>query len=405
MSARVFFVSYSFYPCESSGSQLLTDLVRSMSSGSACNLTVITSKLRMDGHNAKLDPRKKIEGVSIYRVPGSTFGKKNSFGRLLDTLSFMLSAMLLMAIKVKRGDVVIVKTDPPLFFAAIGFVLRFKSAKQINWIQDVFPEVVAAVGLNVPFKSFLIALRNSAMRKSCLNIVISEEMRAFFLKEGVYKEQLKVVSNWSETDQIKPLKRADNPYIDKYGLSGKFVVGYSGNIGLIHEMNTLLDAAKLMMGCIDVVFLIIGEGKNKDKLLRSAQDMGLNNMVFLPFQDRDLLKYTLNLPCAHLVTLKNGVSPYAYPSKIYGAMAAGKAILYIGEKDSEPFDFVMNSRIGISVSVGDPKLLVDSIYRLRNDKQLLLECSENSRYLATHSFDRDIQTSKWKKYIEHIERS
>ena len=113
-------------------------------------------------------------------------------------------------------------------------------------------------------------------------------------------------------------------------MKDRFIVGYSGNLGRAHELGILLDAADRLRHRLEIVFLIIGEGNQKENLQAEVTRRGLANVLFKPYQPKAQLKYSLTLPDVHLVSLKPALEGLIVPSKFYSSIAAGRAVIFIG---------------------------------------------------------------------------
>src|SRR5581483_5651232 len=171
-----------------------------------------------------------------------------------------------------RGDVVVAKTDPPLISIVVSLAARLRGAALVNWLQDLFPEVasVLAPGLMPAWlERRLIAVRNRSLRGAAMNVVLSEGMRRRVLDTGVAVDKVRIVPNWADTDSVEPQPSATSQARRRLGLQGRFVVGYSGNLGRAHEFDTLVDAARLLRADTRFAFLITGSGAKAEALRES----------------------------------------------------------------------------------------------------------------------------------------
>src|SRR5207248_628607 len=122
---------------------------------------------------------------------------------------------------------------------------------------------------------------------------------------GVAKACARVIPNWSNDEEIVPVASCDNPLRRDWKLEGKFVVGYSGNLGRAHDFETVLGAAERLRANPQIVFLFIGGGHSFAELAQRVKELQLEPMFrFLPYQDRALLKYSLGVPDVHLLSLR-----------------------------------------------------------------------------------------------------
>ena len=144
-----------------------------------------------------------------------------------------------------------------------------------------------------------------------------------------------VIPNWADDAAISPLDSGSNPLREDWGLSGLFVAGYSGNMGRGHHFELLLEAATQLANDPDIRILFIGSGARHQAVLGLVEDMGLDRIVFKPFQPRDRLKFSLTVPDVHIITHRDDMYGLQVPSKFYGALAAGRPVLLIGPEEGE----------------------------------------------------------------------
>ncbi len=142
---KIIFLNRFFYPDHSATSQMLSDLAFELA-GKGHNVQVITSRLTYEG-DRMLSPQEKVANVAVSRVPTTAFGRDKLLGRTLDYFTFYISAGFRLALDAQRGDVVVVKTDPPMLSVVAGPIALVKGARYINWLQDLFPEVATALGV------------------------------------------------------------------------------------------------------------------------------------------------------------------------------------------------------------------------------------------------------------------
>jgi hypothetical protein len=162
----------------------------------------------------------------------------------LDYLTFYPSAIGYLLKTVRKADIVIAKTDPPLISVLVALVTKLHNAVFINWIQDLFPEVATTLGVKGIHivEPLLRYIRNYSLRAAKYNVVLGDRMVRRLISEGVMPNRIKVIHNWSDGDQIKPVESRENELRYAWNLQDRFVVGYSGNMGRAHEFGTIIDA-------------------------------------------------------------------------------------------------------------------------------------------------------------------
>jgi colanic acid biosynthesis glycosyl transferase WcaI len=390
---KLVFVNRFFYPDMSATSQLLSDAAFYLA-GKGHEIHVVTSRLSYEG-DAGLAAREVFNGVEIHRLWTTSFGRGKMIGRAMDYVSFYFSVFFYLFQILETGDRVVAKTDPPLVSIPVGAAARLRGARLVNWLQDLFPEVAVELRVQIPsvIVSMLTWLRNRSLLQADENIVIGELMRNRVLKQGVYAENTAMVPNWADGTAVVP-RTATNPLRKEWQLDEKFVVGYSGNLGQAHEIETLLGAIQQLSSDPSVVFLFIGGGALLDELKTRLGQEGVSGCLFQPYQSREQLPLSLTLPDVHLVILKPELEGLIVPSKIYGVMSAGKPMLYIGDKKGEVASLVIEHGIGEVVAEGDSGALVSQILKMKENPETLAVMGDASRGLFDQHYSREMSLAK-----------
>lgn len=401
---KLLFVNRYFYPDESATSRLLSDLAFRLAA-LGVNVAVVTSRQLIDDAQAGLPAHEVVSGVSVHRVATATLGRARLAGRAIDYLSFHAAAGAKLLALLAPGDVVVAKTDPPLISIVVSHIARWRRVHLINWLQDLFPEVAVVLGVRaIPgwVARLLAAARDRSLRQASMNIVLGERMRDRLLSRGVDEEQIRIVTNWADLQQIKPLSTEQSTTRQRLGLDGRFVVGYSGNLGRAHEFDTLLGAACLLRDDTRFAFLITGGGAKAAGLRSAAQAQGLGNIYFLPHQPPELLADSLAAGDAHLISLVPALEGLIVPSKLYGILAARRPGIFIGDTDGEVARVLRTHNCGISVSVGNSDGLAAELRSLRDDPQRVQEMGQNGYTLASRRYTTDTAVQAWTAILADI---
>jgi glycosyltransferase involved in cell wall biosynthesis len=220
-------------------------------------------------------------------------------------------------------------------------------------------------------------------------------MKRYLISRGVPEDKLRVIHNWADGELIHPIRPENNGLRREWGLNGKFVVGYSGNMGRVHEFETVLRAIEVLRKDSGTAFLFIGGGAQREWLEVRVRERGLSSVRFLPYQARDRLAESLSVPDVHLISLRPEVEGFVVPSKFYGIAAAGRPTIFVGGTDGEIADLVNESRCGIAVRAGDSEGLLAAISQLRDDVALREEYGRNARRIFGQRFDKHIALAAW----------
>jgi colanic acid biosynthesis glycosyl transferase WcaI len=417
---KIIFLNRFFYPDHSATSQMLSDLAFALA-GRGHKVEIITSVLTYGG--PRLSKRREaVRGVSIVRLPTTAFGRASLFGRAIDYLAFYFAAMLSLLRRVKRGDIVVAMTDPPMLSVITAPVCAIKGARSVNWLQDLFPEVATALGFGRGRKrkwalALLLKLRNFSLRRASVNIAIGESMARNLCAIGIPESQIRIIPNWAG-GPIRPIAHPQNPLRSEWGLSDNFVVGYSGNLGLAHEIDTfLLAIPELGVQVLEpaaagpgkalpppkIQWLFIGGGTRMEDLKREVASRKLENVMFQPYQPRDRLSESLSLPDVHLISLRPELEGLVVPSKYYGIAAAGRPAIFVGHPEGEIARIVKRSDTGFAVCEGDGKALVHAVMTLAEDAGLAAAFGQKARALFESKFDFPIAIDAWEQVLAAVQ--
>jgi glycosyltransferase involved in cell wall biosynthesis len=400
-TSKLVFVNRYFDPDQSATSQMLTDLARGLVAR-GLRVRVVCSRQLYTNAAAELLRRENRSGVAVYRVGTTRFGRAHLLGRAIDYASFYFSAGAALMKIIGAGDVVIAKTDPPLISVLAALIVRLKGAVLVNWQQDVFPDVAAMLGMNLPrwVDSLLRRLRDSSLRSAKMNVLIGHRMLEYFRRRGISDAQLCVIENWADADLIKPKAAGASALRARLGFTNELIVSYSGNLGRAHEFDTLLAAAQIVQSDPSIIFLIVGGGAKMEALRTAVQERTLDNFRFLPYQDRSELADSLAAADVHFVSLLPALEGFVLPSKLYGILAAGRPLLFVGDALGDIARTIGEAQCGMSVDINAGAELAAAIRLLQSDPQSRLNMGERAReaFLARHTLD--IAIGKWMSVLE-----
>lgn len=401
---KVVFINRYGYPDHSATSQIMSDLAASLAS-SGLAVAMVTSRLCYDDVSRQLSAREQWKGVEIYRVWTSCYGRKHLLGRLSDYLTFYLTLPWTLWKVLRRGDIVIAKTDPPLISLVVAVVAKLRGAKLVNWLQDVFPELIVAMGEpKIPrlLTRMLQTLRNAGLRWAAMNVVIGQRMSEYFHQQGIATDQLRVIPNWAHEDDIVPMSSHASQLRRSLNLSDKFVVGYSGNLGRAHDIETLFDAAWELRDASHIVFLIVGGGHGYDQLRLRAKQAGLISVIFLAYQPLEKLSDSMAAADLHLLSLRPELEGHIVPSKFYGIASAERPMAFIGDEDGELARLIKANDCGFIVRQGNANLLAGRILELAADPETCHRYGRAARQLLQSRFSRADAHKQWHNLLQHL---
>lgn len=407
--AKLIFINRFFFPDHSATSQILTDLAQHLAE-TGHQVCVITSRQRYEDPDAELPRREVVSNVRVYRSRTTRFGRRSLVGRAFDYASFYATSSWRLWRLARPGDVVVAATDPPLLSVVAAIVAKMRRARLVNWLHDVFPEVASALGLPIMrgrLGNLIRRARDWSLRAASMNVVLGEREGAFLTRHGVAPERIALIHNWSDDARVVPMPRQSNPLRREWGLEGRFVVEYSGNMGRTHEFKTILDAAELLAQRAQedeapskIVFLFIGGGYHFPKVQAEAESRGLENMLFKPYQPRDRLVESLGLGDVHLISLLPEVEGLIVPSKFYGIASSGRPTLFIGAADGEIAQLLRRGQCGATVAPGDARGLAGWIAQLQSDPSECERMGRNARALLDSGYSQKHALEAWRQVLD-----
>ena len=407
-----------YYPDVASTGQILTELAEGLRDN--FHTTVICT---VPSYTGKIDQyyRKhkyyyeNINGVDVLRIRVPEFRKNFALSRIFNILSYFISAILA-TFRVEHQDYVFTISQPPILGGLLGvFGKWIKKAKFIYNIQDFNPEQIQAVNFtsNQLILNTMMVFDKFSCRKADKVIVVGRDMvdtlKRRFLTESEFQDETAIkrkmpryayINNWINEKEIIPLDAEDKrvaAFKRKYGLQDKFVIMYSGNIGLYYDLVNIMKIIHKFESNKDVVFAFVGAGSVLDELRDYQKKHKMSNVVFIPYQDKADLVYSLNAGDVHFVVNAKGIKGVSVPSKLYGVMSAGKAVLGILEENSEARLIIEDSKCGISVNPGDyPAIeqLMQKFIDLKNTEELKT-MGENGRNYLVKNLTKDVSIEKY----------
>jgi colanic acid biosynthesis glycosyl transferase WcaI len=402
VSQRVVFVNRYYDPDQSASSQMLTDLARGLAA-KGYDVHVISCRQLYDDPDRRLAGDETLFGVQVHRVATTRFGRSRLPGRAMDYASFYIACVVILLKLVRRGDVLVSKTDPPLLSILAAPIARAKRAALINWLQDVFPEIASSLGANpLPgwLDRILRRMRDASLRAATMNVSIGGRMREYLAGRGIPESKLCVVENWADGNAIQPKPTSASALRAHLGFADRFVICYSGNLGRAHEFDTLLGAAAALKGDPKFIFLIIGSGVRMQALKHQVTIQALDNFCFLPYQPRGTLEDSLAAADVHVVSLLPALEGLIVPSKLYGILAAGRAPIFIGDANGDVGRVIERAQCGRLVTVGDSTALVEVLKSLEADPEALLSMGTRARELLCGQYGQQRALEHWAAVIE-----
>lgn len=399
-----------YAPDVASTGQIVTELAEGMLD--KFNITVIcvvpsyTGKIE-EKYKKQKYYKENLNGVNVIRIRVPEFTKANKKSRIKNIVSYFFGAMHA-TLKAGKQDYVFSISQPPILGGLLGVWGKLtKHAKFIYNIQDFNPEQTISVGYskNKFVLKVMMALDKFSCKRSNLIITVGRDLIDTVNKRFKNKKVPKTVliNNWINEKEIYPLEENNEKVIEfkkKYNLENKFIIMYSGNIGLYYDLENILKVIEKIKQ-EDVVFAFVGEGTVLEKLKDYKQEHNMDNVVFIPYQDKKDLIYSLNAADVHWCVNAKGIKGVSCPSKYYGIAAAGKPILGVLEEDTEVRLLIEETKGGLVSSPEDYTSIEENIkWFIENaNNEELKNMGNRSREYLVNNLTKEISINKYKEEI------
>jgi glycosyltransferase involved in cell wall biosynthesis len=320
-------------------------------------------------------PRENIGGVEVRRLALSSFGKKRILTRVIGTVIFMVQTFFV-ALLTPGVDAIFFSTSPPLIGFIASIAAAFRRVPVAYWAMDLNPDQLIAMGKITPrgpAARMLETVNRFILRRAALVVALDRFMAERLKPRANLNGKLAIMPPWPHEQHMEPVDREANPFRQRHGFGGKFVVMYSGNHSPANPLRTLLDAAVQLKDEPGLQFAFIGGGLGKREVEETIKGHGLGNATSLPYQPISELRYSLTAADVHVVSLGDDMVGIVHPCKIYGAMAVGRPILFLGPRPSHVSDLLEGHEMGWHVAHGDVARAVETIRTIVKTPRAKLE--------------------------------
>ncbi|TZE83077.1 glycosyltransferase family 4 protein [Calorimonas adulescens] len=411
MKHILFIINY-FYPDYASTGQIMTELCEKIQYD--YDITVIAAFPNYangipEKYKGKRFVYEKYQNIKIIRVKVPEFNKTKKASRIKYIMEYFINAFLAI-FKADKPDIIFSISQPPILGGILGVLGKvFRKAKFIYNIQDFNPEQIEAIKYSR--NRFIINLMRKIDNFSCNMadniVVVGRDMRETLISrnKSFNNKKCTVINNWINEKEIYPLDKTDvsvSSFIEKNGLKDKFIIMYSGNIGLYYDLENIIKIVPYFNKYPDMMFVFIGEGAKKDEIINYCNKNNISNVRFLPYQPKERIIYSLNAADIHLVTNSKGIKGVSVPSKIYGVMAVGKPILGILEPGSEARNLIEDSKCGVCVDPANYEMIKNKIEYLYMNKEKIREMGLRGRKYLEENLTMDKSINKYKELLDNI---
>jgi colanic acid biosynthesis glycosyl transferase WcaI len=370
---KILIVNQFFWPDVAATGQFVSDLTRHL--GREHDITVICS----GGSYAKTESTDDPPPAKIIRIPGFSYNR-SALGRLLSYTTFFLGA-LWHEFRVPRQDLIVTMTTPPMLAIGGALVKILRGTRHYIWEMDVFPDAFVSLGVfreRALLTRLLGWIENTCRLRADGIMALGPCMRERLIARGIPKHLVHVAENWADGNMIsfRPLRK-----------SGPINILYSGNLGLSHDVDTIADVMRHYRDDSRFVFTFIGGGIKRGELERRCKAEKLTNARFLPYAKRENVDEHFAQADIGLVTERPAHIGIVVPSKVYGLLAAGRPVLFIGPRRSTADLLIRRFRCGWQIDPGDRTSVVELLEWLSANRGEIQVRGQRARQAFDRHYD------------------
>ncbi|WP_336680909.1 glycosyltransferase family 4 protein [Enterococcus casseliflavus] len=354
--------------------------------------------------NEKIPVNEKIDDMTVYRKKYIQLGRKNFLSRLINYFSFTFT--ILLNVRMCRNyKTIIVYSNPPILPLISIIAKRLYGCKIVFVAYDLYPEIAERTGTirKNSFISRFMQKINERLYPEASNIVaLSNDMKSYIRKNrNIDPERIIVIPNWA-TEEKSLNKLVTQEFIE---ISNKYplIVSYFGNMGTAQDMDTILKTiSDERIAKEKIAFLFAGHGNKKKEISEVITEKSLKNCFMFDYLSGNEFNDALSITSIFIVSLEEGLSGLAVPSKTYSYYQAEKPVIAIMDTNTDIARELLLNNAGIAVHNGDSEELISSLLTLNNDKTTLRSMSKNMSNKVSKNYCRNIQIQKYIKLFKRI---
>jgi hypothetical protein len=317
-------------------------------------------------------------GITVIKI--KRYDRTSNIRRIISWVIGSVQTLFILIFRFRKFHLLIVSNPP--FAPLLPLYLRNEFSLLVF---DVFPDAIVEFGV-VNRNSIIIRLwtwANKKIYKRATHVFTLTAGMSETLSQYVNPEKIKIIPLWTSNNFLKPIPKNKNPFIDNYNLKGKFIVQYSGNFGIAHHIDLIIDLASKITDR-RVMFVLIGGGPLEVKIKQKLSSLSLNNCMILPWQKIDVLPYSLAAADLSIVTLSENAIKLAIPSKVFNYMSVGSPILCITGSGSDLERLILDYNIGRSFTCQQFEGMIQYINELLDNPVLCELYHKNSLRASTY---------------------
>jgi colanic acid biosynthesis glycosyl transferase WcaI len=391
-----------YYPELTSTGYFLTGIAEGLAE--SFRVRVICAQPTYAGVGTRAPDFEHRSGVDIERCWSTRFSKDRLLLRALNASTIAIGIFVRLVLRARRGDVILVVTNPPLLPYAATVAARMRGARIVVLVHDMYPELLSALGLVSP-RSAVWRVADGVSRllyQSADRIVVLGRDMASVVRDKLRGnlDKLSIIPNWGDIDTILARPAGTSILRTEMNLQHAFVVEHLGNMGRSHDVPLLAGAARLLSDDSSIRFLFVGAGAQRHRLEQEARTT--SSIILQPPCPAEMLSDTLNACDVAVIAFRPGMYGISVPSRLYSIMAAGKPVIAVADERSELALVVREERIGWVVPPGDLECLVRSIRDAMADPRELAAMGDRARAAAEASYTQPQVIRRYHELLKSV---
>lgn len=386
---HVIIASEVFAPLETATAHILTSIAERLREDFPVRVITLSHGSTAGGESDGLGIRDA--NVDVVRLRFPRFNKSRVLSRIVGSVWSTFAIAISVAARGGRGDAILAVTNPPTMVPLLALVASLRGARLIVIVHDVFPDNLTAAGASKLYVLVPLLRRFASfgLRRAFTVVVIGRDMGELLeSKYGVPGGRIEFIPNWADLGEIQALPAESVSAYAEYGLTGKFVVEFAGNIGRVQGIDNVLEGARLLGSVPQVQLLVVGDGARSQVVRDAIASKRVVNVTYVGSKPREMQNEFLNACHVGLVSLSPGMLGLGVPSKVYNLLAAGKPIIAVVDEDSEIGRLVVDEQVGWVVPPGDPIALANTVREAYEMRELLPKIGARCRRLAESKYSQ-----------------
>lgn len=404
---KIKLISEYFHPEPASTAQLMTQLAVGLDDR-GYDVEAYTTQPTYQGQEKEKLPKKgEYQGVDINRVFSTKLDKEKFFLRAVNWLTFCLSLLFRFLFTREKSNVTLLAvSNPPIVHFFAGLVARIKGWNLVLITYDVYPDLPIVLGMlseNSLVTKIWNWMNRVAYNSADKIVALDQNMKEnISSKTGCdIEDKITIIPNWEDPDFITPVEKSENSFAQKNGHLDDLTFIYSGNLGLQHDLESLVEAFDRVRE-LPVKMVFIGEGAKKSKVQKMVKEKDLENVNFHPYQPWEEVPITLTSGDVSVIAEDHRMEGICVSCKIYSSLATGQPILGITQETSEIAKVIENSDSGLYAGQGDVDQIVSHIKFWLNNPDELKRMGNNARNYFEQNFTVDRAVNAYANVIDSV---